>query len=115
MGSVLEFIIVTLVSFLNLLDKSLQVFGVKLLRLDKGSMMKRLSPELREEAKSKDISLPFDLFLQGLEHEEMLDCWRRIEVNTQLKQILQNRIDVRKAIQLNPDIQKVIAFAVDSN
>ena len=121
MGPILEFILVTIVSFLNFLDKSLQTFGIKLLRMDKESMMKRLTPELREEAKSKDIALPFDLFLQGMEHDRMMDFWRRFETNRQLKQILQIRIGIKKALQMNPDIEKVIVFIncsiipVDSN
>ena len=53
MSPVLGFILVTVVSFLNLLDKSLQVFGIKLFRMDKELMMKRLTPELQEETKSK--------------------------------------------------------------
>ena len=107
MGPVLEFILVTVVSFLNFLDKSLQVFRIKLLRMDKESMMKRLSPELQEETKSKDIALPWDLFMKGMENDTMMDFWRRMETYRQLKMILQNRINIRKAIQMNPRIQQV--------
>ena len=108
MSLLLEFILVTIVSFLNFLDKSLQVFGIKLLRMDKESMMKRLSPELQEETKSKDIALPWDLFMKGMENDKMMDFWRRVETSRQLKNILQNRINIRKALQINPAIQQVL-------
>ena len=108
MSPVLEFILVTVVSFLNLLDKSLQVFGIKLFRMDKESMMKRLTPELQEETKFKDIALPWDLFMKGMENDKMMDFWRRVETSRQLKMILQNRVNVRKAIQMNPKMQQVL-------
>ena len=108
MSPVLGFILVTVVSFLNLLDKSLQVFGIKLFRMDKESMMKRLTPELQEETKSKDIALPWDLFMKGMEKDKMMDFWRRVETSRQLKMILQNRVNVRKAIQMNPKMQQVL-------
>ena len=108
MSPVLEFILVTVVSFLNLLDKSLQVFGIKLFRMDKESMMKRLTPELQEETKSKDSALPWDLFIKGMENDKMMDFWRRVETSRQLKMILQNRVNIRKAIQMNPKMQQVL-------
>ena len=108
MSPVLEFILVTVVSFLNLLDKSLQVFRIKLFRMDKESMMKRLTPELQEETKSKDIALPWDFFMKGMENDKMMDFWRRVETSRQLKMILQNRVNIRKAIQMNPKMQQVL-------
>ena len=110
MGPVLEFILVTVVAFLNFLDKHLQMIGIKMLRLDNDSMMKRLSPELQDETKSKDIALPWNLFIKGMENDHMLDFWRRVETNRQLKMILQTRIDIRKAVQMNPDITQVYSF-----
>ena len=113
MSPVLEFILVTVVSFLNFLDKSLHVFGIKLLRMDKESMMKRLSPELQEETKCKDIALPWDLFMKGMEKDRMMDFWRRVETSRQLKMMLQTRINIRKAIQMNPEIQQVLKTLIE--
>ncbi len=70
-------------------------------------MMKRLSPEQQEESRQKDIALGFDMFLLGMEKDKMMDFWRRFETNRQLVTLLQNRIDIRRELQIKPDILEV--------
>ncbi len=108
MGPVVEFLIVSTVGLLNFIDKCLHsLFGIKLLRIDEGSMMNRLSPEQREEARSGDIAKPLELFLRGVGAEPKLDFWRRVEVNKLIQMTLENRISIRNALQENPGILTV--------
>ncbi len=74
-------------------------------------MMKHLTQEQQAESRHTDIALGFDMFLRGMERDKMMDFWRRFETNRQLVTLLQNRIDIRRELQMKPDIEQVYVIS----
>ena len=59
-----KYIVLSIIYFLDTVDKILRLFGIKLCKLSPERIIGGLDAEQIEETKQKDVALPFQIFLK---------------------------------------------------
>ncbi len=104
---IIKIILIIVTKTLNLLDKFLQLLGIKLCKITKETLSRGLPNGIYEELEKPDIKPFFDKYLTAHEKDTELGLSTRLQIRQRSRAKLKMRTEITSAITANPEILNV--------
>ncbi len=98
---------VILIGILDMFDKLLLVFGIKLCKITRESLLRGLPKEVTDEIEKPDIKPFFTEYLKAHEKDTEFSLSARLLIKHHDQSNLKMRMEIKKAIETNPQILEV--------
>ncbi len=105
--TIIKCVVSLLIGILDLIDKLLLVFGIKLCKITRDSLLSGLPKEVLDEVEKPDIKPFLEAYLKAHEKDTEFTLSARLLVKHHDQSNLKMRMEITKAIKMNPEILEV--------